>query len=127
MNKIQIHEFDPLIYPRKLWVVINKDRHEVVKQFFNDIDNIKIELPNNSHSLGAITFTCYKLDSKDLGVLIIFDNKSVCDIKTIAHESAHAADFIMQRIGEDEPGMECYAYLVGWIADCCERVKLNKE
>ena len=126
-KKVVIHEFDPVIYPRKLWVAITKERNTLVKQFYNDIDNIEIVLPDNSHTLGAITFSCYKLDSKDYGILIIFDNKEICNTKTIAHEATHAADFMLQRLGEDDAGMECYAYLVGWIAECCEKVKLNKE
>lgn len=48
--------------------------------------------------------------------------------KNIAHESTHAALEIFAYVGAriSYDNQEPYAYLVGWIADCIDKVKNNK-
>lgn len=62
------------------------------------------------------------------GVLIRFENKAAMTTKNIAHEAVHAAldifDYVEARISSDN--QEPFAYLVGWIADCCQQVKTGK-
>lgn len=46
---------------------------------------------------------------------------SIGTIATIAHESTHAARLIWEHMGEGCTGVEADAYLVGWIASCCDK------
>jgi hypothetical protein len=43
--------------------------------------------------------------------------------KTIAHESVHAAGYMFQHIGQGIDSEEPFAFLVGWIADCCWKIR----
>jgi hypothetical protein len=116
--KTVLHEFDPVIYPRLLWVSISKakfeDRFEGVSDF-----------AENCHAV--VDYTYDKIGKRG-GVLIRFANKEVMNANTICHESIHAAlailDYcdIQPNINNQEP----LTYLAGWIASCCEKVKLNK-
>ena len=47
----------------------------------------------------------------------------------IAHEAVHAADDIYYFIGAhpDTLNNEPYAYLVGYITECCEQAKVIKD
>lgn len=62
------------------------------------------------------------------GVLIRFENKAAMTVRNITHEAVHAAleifDYVGARTTHDN--QEPFAYLVGWIADCCNKVKTDK-
>jgi hypothetical protein len=125
-RKVLIHQFNPEIYPYKVWVAITNDIEELSRNFANDRDeeiawgNIKVK--------SASTISVHKKDDVGYyGVLIVFYKRDSCIAKYISHESVHAADFLWEYLGENNIGNEANAYLVGWIADCIERVKLNKE
>ena len=117
-----IHEFDPKIYPRLLWVTYGCPT-AVLKDMFGDEAT---DMPKNAD---AETVVCQrkKPDVRG-GVLIRFENKAAMTTKNIAHEAVHAAldifDYVEARISSDN--QEPFAYLVGWIADCCQQVKTGK-
>jgi hypothetical protein len=123
-KETKIHEFDPAIYPVKLWVIKTPTKEFIDNNFveFNG-DNLNFEVSKNT------VMNCYNQvvvnkNSQLLGILIsIFTKPSY---KYIAHESTHAARFIWNWLGEDNTGVEADAYLVGWIAECIEKVKFNK-
>jgi len=120
-----IHEFDPQIYPCKLWVAITNKSDVLNERFkwdFNDSD-VDIDFSNTDAITGAVR---QRIDRK-FGILIVFENKKVCTISNIAHESSHAADDIWKRLGEVNTGGEANAYLVGWIAKCIEKTLKNKR
>jgi hypothetical protein len=126
MKKAIIYQFDPAIYPMKLWVSITTDFKSLSERFCNvgtktDIDTSFID----QHEAA-----CYYVQQKEkpthYGILIATTAKSYLTTKLIAHESTHGADFIWQHTGERRAGDEANAYLVGWIAECIEKVKLNK-
>lgn len=127
-NKIIIHEFDPVIYPRKLWIVVTKDMSIITNNFLDK--NSKGEMIYSGDigsDFHAITQKVTHKESRLHGSIIVFGNKAALTSKNIAHESTHAARQIWNELGEDVTGEEADAYLVGWIAECCEKVKLNKE
>ena len=117
-----IHEFDPKIYPRLLWVTYGCPT-AVLKDMFGD------EAQDMDESADAETVICQrrKPDIKG-GVLIRFENKAAMTAKNIAHEAVHAAldifDYVDARISSDN--QEPFAYLVGWIADCCQQVRTGR-
>ena len=67
-----------------------------------------------------------KKEDNLIGILIVFENVKSFTVKTIAHETAHAVKQIWNHLGEDYFGDEATAYLSGWIADCCWKVKIGK-
>ena len=123
---MKIHQFNPEVYPVRLWVTITYNIRELSENFglfpegeikWGDIWGKK-----------ATTAWVYKKDDKKLGVLIVFYKREHCNMENVAHEAAHAASFIWEYLGEVEMlGEEANAYLMGWIAKCCEIVKNYKN
>jgi hypothetical protein len=120
-----IHQFDPVIYPRKLWIVVTRNIQCVKDRFFDN--KLKSEIVYEDISKFHAT-TCSVMEKRTLlyGVIITFSGKDKMNMGNIAHEATHAARIIWDELGETSIGMEADAYLVGWIAECCEKVKLNK-
>lgn len=121
----QIHEFDPQIYPVKLWIVKNPTE-DYIHDNFEEADGSKLNFNIKSHyAMCCYTSVIVRKGDKSFGVLISTFHKPTTGF--IAHESTHAARFIWDWLEEGETGREADAYLVGWIADCCEKVIKNKS
>ena len=120
-----IKRFDPVIYPQKLWVCVEKD-FKKLNGLFSDIDdNTDLDF-GKFENYKAITVRVHEKRTREYGVLIIFKPKYL-DCNTIAHEASHAAGYMFHHIGADMDCGEPTAYLIGWIADCCRKVKTNKK
>ena len=122
--KNKIYEYNPQIYPRKLWVIV-KPQYETIKNNFGQDVKTLTEEQFNSFKDGAyaITIDVRNTNSDDLGVLIIvFDGAKA---ESFAHESVHFADYIYEELGiKSQPFSESnepYAYLVGWCTKCIEK------
>lgn len=124
--KTIIHEFDPVIYPRKLWIVATSNMRVITDRFLDKESKGEMTYINGDN-FSAITQKVTEKGSLKYGVIIIFLSKYQMTTKLIAHEATHAARKIWNELGEDVIGEEANAYLVGWIAECCEKVKLNKK
>ena len=121
---IQIHQFDPVIYPVKLFVVKNSTQ-EVIHENFQLPNGDSL---NTDRSVGcyATTYSRVIEDKKTskYGVLIRLFGKQ--KLPELAHEATHAVRVIWDWLGENEPGAESDAYLVQWIVDCLDQVNRNK-
>ena len=123
-KKTVIHEFDPCIYPRLLWVVKGGSLEEIRK-------TLKFpELSEEDKSGGAVTISAYDNENKRGGFLIWFPKAS--DIKHgdwIAHEASHVALGIFDYVGAEAKAEESepFAYLVGWVFRCIDKVRKYKE
>lgn len=123
-NKTTIHEFDPCIYPRLLWVVKGGTLEGIQETL-----EITCECEQEEKS-GAVTLPVRRKDNNRFGYCIWFPKSG--DIRRgdwIAHESTHAALCIFDDIGarvsyEDQ---EPFAYLVGWVFECIDTVRKLKE
>lgn len=119
-----IHEFDPIIYPRKLWVAVNPKKEQLYDAFDDlDYDEVLSERWNAT--------AIYLVREKQLGFLgglIVFKNKREITIENITHEATHIAMDMFTDLGIEFNGasQEAFAYFVGWVASCCEQVKRNK-
>lgn len=127
MKQTEIIEFNPIIYPFKLWVCVKTDLNVIKTNFCSYTgDELNIKWPENGI---ACTLPVQRKDTGHNGVLIVTGNKKF-SVSTIAHESVHAADCLFDYIGaysqSFEEKNEPYAYLVGWIADCIEAVNKNR-
>lgn len=118
----KIHEFDPVIYPRLLWVTYN-----CPAALLEDLFEGKIEEMDKNSDADVLNCRRLKPDVKG-GILIRFRSKKDMSAKNIAHESTHAALEIFDYVGAliSSDNQEPFAYLVGWIADCINKVKNNK-
>lgn len=122
-NKVTIHEFDPVIYPYKFWVAIS-DNVEKLQEHFIHKNGKELE-GDISFNMGVTCDVTSKIRPKHKGVLIIFTKKKYITPDIIAHEAYHASQSIFEYIQETYPSEEATAYLIGWIAGCCEKVKHN--
>ena len=108
---MSIFEFNPQIYPRRLWVSVGASVEELNERFPND------DLKPFDDSYYAETYNIQQKEPLLGGVLIRFYDLESMSPENIAHESTHAAidifDYCDCRIDADNS--EPFAYLVGWI------------
>lgn len=123
-KKTIIHEFDPCIYPRLLWVVKGGSLEEIRKTLEFG------ELGDDEQKGGAVTVSAYDNENKKGGFLVWFPKSGeMSNLDWIAHESAHVALGIFDYIGSEVAANESepFAYLVGWVFKCIDNVRKFKE
>ena len=121
-NKTTIHEFDPCIYPRLIWVGKGGSLEDI-KDIF-DAESIEEEED------GAVTFPVRRKEDNRLGYCVWFPKyRGIRNLDWIAHESAHVALCIFNDVGAviTSDGQEPFAYLVGWVFKCIDTVRKLKE
>lgn len=127
MKNTTIHEFHPLIYPRRIWIVKGSDK-KIIKDKFLERDGEEIVLKNEKGNESACTvFPYVKLRENDkYGYLVCV--QSHLSVGDIAHEYVHVATELFSEIGaiHTPDNQEPFAYLVGWIADCIHQVITGK-
>ena len=118
---MSIFEFDPQIYPRKLWVSVGASTEELQERFGKEY------IKDFDESYYAETMAVQQKEPLLGGVLVRFQDLKAMSPGNIAHEAAHAAieifDYCDCRITVDN--QEPFSYLTGWIARCCDEVKNN--
>ena len=121
--KAQIYEFNPGVYPFKLWVCANPDESLTEKLFLDD-EQYTTSVHHNMLTTAGTNDT-----EARLGV-VVFGHKKYFTVQNMAHEAAHVADYYFESLaitkGCFSDRNEAYAYLVGWAADCMEQVRTNK-
>jgi len=120
-----IHEFNPVIYPYKIWICMSNDLDSACENFLDE-ETDKDFIFDNTDKYAAMALPSIKKEGRYTGCLILFKSKKDMSIKNIAHESSHAAKFLFKHIGASITNHEPFEYVLGWIAECCEKVKLNK-
>lgn len=120
--KNTIHEFPCGIYPRVIWVSVG-----ATVQSLNDLFETKYSEMDESADAEVTGNRRLKPDIKG-GILIRFRNKKDMTTSIISHEATHAALEIFDYVGAvvDPKNQEPFTYLVGWIADCINQVKIGK-
>lgn len=119
MEKQKIYEFDPQIYPRKLWVTVGVPFEELKDEF----EDLKPMEEANYAQVDHVRKL--KLEIRG-GILVRFENLEALQRHgNITHEAVHIATEIFEYIGayHDPKNQEPFAYLCGWIAKCVEEVK----
>jgi hypothetical protein len=112
-KKSEVYEFDPVIYPNLVWITVNT---KPMEEFGAD------EMPDYAH---ADTGRTYRRSDGEYGVLLRFRSKSLMTPSVMAHESIHAALFILDYVGIqiNAENSEPLTYLAGWITECCQKVR----
>jgi hypothetical protein len=125
---MNIKQFDQVIYPQKLWIAISKDGTELNGVFRNKATDEIIRFEEYGvENYEAMTFPVTEVESNHSGVLIVYTKQKYMTCKTVTHESVHAAGFMFQHIGQQIGSDEPFAFLTGWIADCCWKAKTSKK
>lgn len=112
-------EYDPVIYPLKLWVHVGTGLNELIDSCFDGC-----KAPDEDYCGVTYDGAVRKRDRRR-GVLISFQYKkdmSMDDYR--CHEASHACDVIEDAIGMEHGG-EPSAYLTGWIASCINKARLG--
>lgn len=124
-KKISIGQFDPGIYPRKIWVAKGGTIEQIQAKF---------TLPNGAPirfdgDFGAYVNTVMHHVTGKLGELIWYPQANLMPIDFIAHEASHAALDIFEDCNciVDTRNQEPFAYLIGYIAKCIDQVKRNQH
>ena len=127
MGRQKIHEFYPYIYPRRVWVVRGLNQNEI--QDFLSLrngDSIVFDDTEGNEPLCTV-FPYIKLrENGKYGILVLISEK--ISVSDIAHESTHVAMEIFNDLGAiiTYDNQEPFAYLVGWVADCINQVRIGK-
>lgn len=122
-DKAIFHKFEQPIYPIGLYITVSDDNSCVMDRF-ESIDGEDLGLPDSNWDAFAVE--CVEKSDDCICVVICFREHDLMTVKNISHESFHASDKICDLLGIElqENGInEHVAYLIGWIADCCEQVK----
>ena len=121
-----IHEFNPVIYPYILWVIVAQEP-DIIEEKFNEYTGGRIVfVAGDVDRSEAFAMPVSRKENPRFGVVVFFRSKKSMSYNIIAHESSHAAKYLFDHIGADSREHEPFEYVVGWIAECCERVKNNK-
>ena len=125
-----IHEFDPVIYPRRIWITYDATAKELNEKFPEGDCSGKVFLDDDlKDSYGAEYSVGVVEPERKGGFLLRFPNKETMTPCNITHECIHAATGIFKYIGAsvDTDNDEPFTYLVSWIVKCCETVKEKGE
>lgn len=127
-DKITIHQFDPTIYPRKLWVIKGGTSNDI-SDSFTEPDGTDIYLPIEAgKEPKATTLRVRHKESGKYGVLVWIQTR--IDVSDVAHEAVHVASCIFDdcnmSMGFDGGEDEHFAYLAGFASDCINQVRTNK-
>lgn len=133
-KKNLLYEFDPVIYPRKLWVYIGSDEDYINRYFHENGSDKRLSFETNSEWDGLTLTEVVRNDTNMVGILVIFRNKADMRMGIVCHEASHAVDAI-ENIICMEHGGEPSAYLLEWVCKSinlarlgsCEPLKFQSE
>ena len=133
MKKGKIYEFDPVIYPTRVWVAEKGITLEEIDKEFEAICDDKSGCSfKENHTLPDFSTggETYVVGHKKLGLMgclvVLYTPR---EAKILSHEADHCADWLFQYIGETTRsynGGECYAYYQSWVFDCLYKVWRGK-
>lgn len=119
---MKIHQFDPEIYPFKIWICISNSSIEPDSNFLDgktgkEFDSVEVDM------FEAYSVYVRHKESRLLGALIVFKSKKNMTTKNMAHEACHATKFLFEHIGASMEPHEPFEYALGWIVDKIVEVK----
>lgn len=113
------YEYDPVIYPRKLWVHIGDDFKELAPKAF-----CNIVVDENKDYYGVEYGEVIRKSDDKYGILVSFQKRKDMTMDICVHEASHVCDDLEKATGLEHGG-ESSAYLIGWIASCINKALLG--
>ena len=121
------YEYDPVIYPRKLWVMPQATETDINK-CFTGMNGEKLSVDDDDYFGLTFSNVMSKAGNK-YGVLVVFKGKASMTMGNICHESSHVLDAFMDVLPlarEPRGHNEHLSYLLQWIGDCINRARLGQ-
>lgn len=121
-KRTKIDEYDPVIYPRKLWVSLYDNTMKPFTNRFCYRNGCELTDMGDSGETNARTYCVVEKSTGKYGYLVLIDSIGLKDkallIDTIAHESEHVKTNIFEDIQlyTNVESQEADAYMVGFIA-----------
>ena len=119
MKKKGYYEYDPVIYPRKVWVHIGTNFKELASEIFEG----ELIFDDKTYD-GAVFEDVIRKSDDEYGILATFPSSKKMTMAVCSHEASHICDAIEKDIGMEHSG-EASAYLLGWIASCINKARLG--
>ena len=119
MKKKGYYEYDPVIYPRKVWVHIGTNFKELASEIFEG----ELIFDDKTYD-GAVFEEVIRKSDDEYGILATFPSSKEMTMGVCSHEASHICDAIEKAIGMEHGG-EASAYLLGWIASCINKARLG--
>lgn len=120
------HEFRNNIYDTPLLIIVT-DNVERLKDLFTDVDSEELTVAENFTNAQVLDAMCKSNNTRY--DILVFNDYSKIKFGTVAHEAFHVAQNMAEKTGltyHSFDSNEAFAYLVGWVADCCEQVSDNR-
>lgn len=130
-GKYKIHEFDPVIYPFRLWVTKEFLAQSIKESFYELNEKGHMVEFSFEEIIGSIAATAPVVDKSTYqkGCLVILKRPKDVGVGVISHEATHVVDWVCDTFGLSgfsfDDG-EARAYLVQWVANCIEEVRRAK-
>ena len=129
-KKLKVDQYDPQIYPFKLYVVKNYTEADV-KKLFNITPE---ELEGDDHRCATTIFGVQYKNNNECSCVVLLSSKTMkCrdlaeNVDTCAHEALHFVIHTMECIGTEcsSTTSEAYCYLLGWATKCIFRTLISK-
>ena len=136
-GKNKIYEFNPSIYPFRLWVGMNVAPEDIKEKFWawNIGDDTISDITDNNLPMDNAAATTYPVCCREgnrTGAFVHIRRKDECGVGAMAHEASHVCDLLSDRfglVGEIDNLFshgEARAYFVGWVANCINQVRIGK-
>lgn len=121
-----IQEFNPQIYPFRLWIGENVPYEEVEEKFWaltteTERTDFTIEVYEKNSLIVATCFPVCDKESGWCGIFLQVWNPKQFNVGFIAHEASHVTDFVFEKFDIESNGFnggEARAYFTQWVADC---------
>ena len=137
MKNGKIHEFNPSVYPIRIWVGMNVAPEDIKEKLwaFDINDGTISDITDNDLSMNNAAATTYPVCCREdnwIGAFVHIGRKDKCGVGVIAHEASHVCDFLSDRIGligqVDNlfSHGEARAYFIEWVANRINEVKSGK-
>lgn len=126
-SKTQVHEFPLGIYPRRIWIAYKYKKQDIKDMFSSrDLSELDLDEEVGEEASSSVYPNVMFRENGYYGVLILV--KTRLSVGQIAHESGHVATELFSQIGAylDPNNQEPFMYLLGYIADCIDKVIKNK-
>lgn len=122
------YEYDPVVYPRKLWVMIGGAPDDI-NRVFSNMDGTEIEIEGAKDACATTYPELWSKENGKFGELVSFRSKKDMTMGFICHEAWHVLDaFIsclpLERV--DGGHNEHLSYLLQWICDRINMARLGK-
>lgn len=136
MSSGMVYEFNPQVYPTRLWVAKYSDVSfdEIDKDFYalneqNERIDFKVAIEEPDANIYATTYPVSNKESGWRGCLVLLNRKDM-PLSTVAHESSHCTDWLFEQLGVESgttfDNGEARAYYLEWVFNRIYEVKQGK-